>query len=206
MRTVCSVLACVFAVGIAGVAQQKPQPTSTPQKTIEAPVASPPSEAPKPLVPLKVQILLTRFKGEKKVSSLPYLLGVTANDGMRTSLRMGVDVPVMTTTFKGPDSIPQPASWSYRSVGTNIDCRADSVLTEVYKLQITVADSSIHLEPSQAATAERRAVAADVPAFRSFNSTFTVLMRDGQTTQYTSAVDPVNGEVMKIDVTLTVIK
>ena len=45
-----------------------------------------------------------------------------------------------------------------------------------------------------------------MPAFRSFKSNFTVLLRDGQTTQYTSAVDPVSGEVMKIDVTLNVIK
>jgi len=41
---------------------------------------------------------------------------------------------------------------------------------------------------------------------RSFNSSFQVLLRDGQTNQYTSATDPVTGEVTKIDVTLNVLK
>ena len=46
----------------------------------------------------------------------------------------------------------------------------------------------------------------DVPSFRNFNSAFTALLRDGQTMQYTSATDPVSGEVMKIDVTAAVMK
>jgi hypothetical protein len=32
------------------------------------------------------------------------------------------------------------------------------------------------------------------------------MLRDGQSTQYTAATDPVSGEVLKIDVTLTVVK
>ncbi len=188
MRIIPVVVACVIAAGSTAGAQNILQP-----------------EKPGPLTPLKVQIVLTRLKGDKKISSLPYQLGVTANDGSKTSLRMGVDVPVMMTGFKTvPDPGQQPVSWSYRNVGTNIDCRADSAASDSYKLQITVSDSSIHLEPRDGA--QKGAIATDVPAFRSFNSTFTVLMRDGQTTQYTSAVDPINGEVTKIDVTLTVMK
>jgi hypothetical protein len=185
MRIIPVVLACVIAVGTAAGAQDKPPR---------------PSEAPE-LVPVKVQIVLTRLKGDKKISSLPYQIGVTANDGLKTSLRMGIEVPVMTTVLQGQAA----PSWNYRSVGTNIDCRADSVSGGAIKLSITVSDSSIHLE-SQAGTAAKGPVAGEVPAFRTFNATFTVLMRDGQTTQYTSAVDPVNGEVMKIDVTLNVMK
>jgi hypothetical protein len=45
-----------------------------------------------------------------------------------------------------------------------------------------------------------------MPMFRSFNSSFQALLRDGQTTQYVSATDPVSGEVMKIDVTLNLLK
>jgi hypothetical protein len=188
MKIIPVVVACVIAAGSTVVAQDILQP-----------------EKPRTLTPLKVQIVLTRLKADKKISSLPYQLGVTANDGSKTSLRMGVDVPVMVTTVKtGPDSAPQPTSWNYRSVGTNIDCRADSAASDSFRLQITVSDSSIHLEPRDGA--QKGVIAADVPAFRSFNSTFTVLMRDGQTTQYTSAVDPINGEVTKIDVTMTVMK
>jgi hypothetical protein len=121
---------------------------------------------------------------------------------------MGVEVPVMTTVFSGGSnsaSIPQ-TSFNYRNVGTNIDCRADSVSADVIKLSITVTDSTVHLESTKTGAGEKSGVLSDVPAFRQFNSTFTVLMRDGQTTQHTSAVDPINGEVMKIDVTLNVVK
>ena len=44
---------------------------------------------------------------------------------------------------------------------------------------------------------------AGIPAFRSFTSTFNVLLKDGQTAQHTAATDPVSGEVLRVDVTLT---
>ena len=77
MRTVFIVLACTVALAASGSAQQKP--------TAGAPVPEKPAVAPappeaKPLVPVKVQLVLSRFKGEKKVSSLPYVLGVAANE------------------------------------------------------------------------------------------------------------------------------
>jgi hypothetical protein len=73
----------------------------------------------------------------------------------------------------------------------------------VFQLTVTVSDSSVALD-----TQKRPAtgVVPDIPSFRSFNSSFTALLRDGQTVQYTSATDPVTGEVMKIDVTLNVMK
>ncbi len=49
-------------------------------------------------VPLKVQFTLSRFKGEQKISSTPYMLGVLSN-GQKTSLRVGTQVPVVMTTF-----------------------------------------------------------------------------------------------------------
>ena len=44
------------------------------------------------------------------------------------------------------------------------------------------------------------------PAFRNFNSTFTMVMKDGQTGQSTSVTDPVSGQVIKLDATLNVQK
>lgn len=201
MRTVCTVLACVLMVGTAGSAQPKPDATARPQE--KPPVASAaPSEQPKPLVPLKVQIVLSRFKGEKKIGSLPYVLGVTANEEVFTNLRMGIDVPVGR---KGDPAI----GISYRSVGTNIDCQARSVSGDYFKLAVRVEDTSVLAEAadnSASKAAEPTVILGDMPAFRSFKSNFTVLLRDGQTSQHTSAVDPISGEVMKIDVTLNVMK
>jgi hypothetical protein len=44
------------------------------------------------------------------------------------------------------------------------------------------------------------------PWLQSFRSSQTLILKDCQTTQYTTATDKVSGEVVKIDVTLTVVK
>ena len=164
-------------------------------------------------MPLKVTVTLSRYQGDKRVSSMPYAMGVTASGygpGPKTTLRMGVDVPVTQTVFSGPATDGKPAppvsSYSYRGVGTNIDCGAtyDEANAGIFQLTLTVSDSSIGLDASKKTGAP--AVAPDIPSFRNFNSSFTALLRDGQTTQYTSATDPVTGEVMKIDVTVNLMK
>ena len=160
-------------------------------------------------VPLKVTVVLSRFQGDKKISSMPYVLGVMASGwgpGPKTTLRMGVNVPVAQTVF-GPGSgdnksVPM-SSYTYRDVGTNIDCGAtfDEAVPGLFQLAVTVSDSSVGLD-----TAKGGGAAPNVPSFRNFNSSFTALLRDGQTMQYTSATDPVSGDVMKIDVTAAVMK
>ena len=44
------------------------------------------------------------------------------------------------------------------------------------------------------------------PLFRTFNATLDPILRDGQTIQAIASTDPVSGEVVKIDVTLNVVK
>jgi hypothetical protein len=157
-------------------------------------------------VPLKVQLVVSRYSGEKKVSSVPYILSVVANDNDKTSLRMGVDVPVPVTVFGGAKdnaSIPT-TSYNYRSIGTNIDCTARTVDGAVFKLDLGVSDTSLFLTDKQGGA--NTVPLPGIPAFRSFTSTFNVLLRDGQTAQHTSATDSVSGEVLRVDVTLTVLK
>jgi hypothetical protein len=157
-------------------------------------------------VPLKVTVALSRYRGEKRISNLPYMLGVTAN-GTKTTLRMGVDVPVAQTVFQGVEGKSAPtASYNYRPVGTNIDCTAFSsnAAPGLFELAITISDSSVGLDTPE--KSDKTGIVANVPTFRNFNSSFSILLRDGQTTQYTSATDPVTGEVTKVDVTLNVLK
>jgi hypothetical protein len=191
MRTVAPILAFVIAAGATPLAQEKPQ-TPPPREKPSAASARP-SESPRPTIPLRVQIVLSRFKGDKKIASFPYTLSLTSND--RTNLRMGIDVPVATGGV----------GHAYRSVGTNIDCIANFAPGDAYKLNITVEDSSIHLD-AKATDSASTPVAQDVPAFRTFKTSFGLILRDGQSGQYTSAVDPISGEVLKIDVTLNVLK
>ena len=49
-------------------------------------------------------------------------------------------------------------------------------------------------------------VASGNPILRNFDADFRLLFKDGETIQSTLATDPVSGRVMKVDVTLTVVK
>jgi hypothetical protein len=151
-----------------------------------------------PLVPLKVQLVVSRNNGDKKISSLPYTLWVTANDKRATSVRMGVEVPV-TTTVTSKEGVASQ-SYSYRSVGTNIDCQATSA-DGVFNLEIKLNDSSLGFDSKESGQA-----AKGIPAFRNFTGNFSILLKDGQTAQYASATDPVSGETLKVDVTINVLK
>jgi hypothetical protein len=44
------------------------------------------------------------------------------------------------------------------------------------------------------------------PVIRNFNASNNLVLRDGQTRQFTAAADRVTGEVIKVDVTLKVAK
>lgn len=146
------------------------------------------------LVPLKLELVLTRTQGEKKVSSLPYVLWITANEPTKTSLRIGVEVPVPSGD----------KSFHYRPVGTNIDCSAVTAADDFYRISLTLNESSVHLRGRGPKDSDPTTVAG--PSFQSFTANFTILLRDGQTAQYTSATDSVSGEVLRVDATLNVIK
>lgn len=156
------------------------------------------------LVPLKVTLVLSRFQGEKKISSLPYTLLVTV--GNLTRLRMGTQVPVPTTVIsQSKDATTTPVqSYNYKDVGTNIDCSASSGEDGTYKVTLVVADSSVYFPDKTEAMVASSTTGA--PAFRSFNASVDVVLRDGQTVQYTSVVDPVSGQTIKLEATLNVQK
>jgi hypothetical protein len=147
--------------------------------------------------PLKLQIVYARYQGEKKVSSVPYTLSVNA-DERSARLRMGVQVPITT---QGKDGV----STQYRDVGNNIDCSARTVEGDRFRLECTFEQSSLY-----SSEGERRAGGDGAqlvsPMIRNFRSEANLTLRDGQTVQHTAATDPVSGEVIKIDVTLNVVK
>jgi hypothetical protein len=149
-------------------------------------------------VPLKIQLVISRHNGDKKISSLPYTLWVTANEKRMTSVRMGVQVPVPTSMITKEGVLP---SYNYRDVGTNIDCLAQGPIDGLYNLEIKLNDSSVSFDPKESGQTLK-----GVAAFRNFTSNFSILVRDGQTAQYASATDPLSGETVKVDVTINVLK
>jgi Bacterial type II and III secretion system protein len=184
-------VAIVFALSVSVAAQDGQSPPSAPSRP-----------APSAPVGLKVSLVFSRVQGDKKISSLPYTLFVTAND-QRTSVRLGSQIPVPTTMVSDKGSVP---SYQYRDLGTNIDCAANSAADGAYRLIITMEDSSVYYpDESDSATRSTTAVTR-APAFRNFKSTFTLLVRDGQTVQSTAVTDPVSGQTIKIDATVNVQK
>jgi hypothetical protein len=156
----------------------------------------------KPIVPLKVQIVISRYQGEKKISSLPYSFVVNAN-AAKTSIRLGSQVPILSVTPANKGEVPPFSGFQYKDVGTSIDCSAMTQDDGRFRLDITVVDSSVYGEDQVAPSMPKM---ANAPTFRSFSSTNTLIVKDSQSMQYPTATDKVNDEVTKIDVTMNVLK
>ena len=45
-------------------------------------------------MPLEVQVVISRYQGDKRVSSMPYVLVVNANAQAAIELNMGAEVPI----------------------------------------------------------------------------------------------------------------
>ena len=171
------VLSGLFGASTVAAQQAQPAPSTAPAP---APVPAPAPERAVtsrqpfgPLVPLDMQVVVSRYQGDKRVSSLPYSLAVNANDLVVSSLRMGARVPVP----RGATAPPGLPPIEYQSIGTNIDCFARTMDDGRFQVNIVIEDSSIY-----------------------------AVLRDGQTRQFTAATDRVNGEVVRIEVTLRVVK
>ena len=186
-------LAIAIAIGSTSMAilvAQAPVNQESPQLQKTAPAT------PKPPTPLKITVVISRWQGEKKTASLPFTLSVNADDPRGSStLRMGESVPVPQQATSGPNA--PVVSYSYRQVGTNIDSQAKSVDDNRFAVMVAIEDSQIFTDAAKP---------SGLPSFQSFNSTMNIILKDGQTTQYTTATDKINGEVVKVDVTLNVVR
>jgi hypothetical protein len=149
-----------------------------------------------PMEPLKVTVTISRFEGEKKTASLPFVLWVnTGKDG--GGIRMSSDVPIPTTMTSATGE--KSTSYTYRSLGTNIDCSATALGNGLYRLSLTVEDSQVF----RTAAIQADGVRASIQTFRANNQP---ILRDGQSVQFAVATDKTSGEVIKLDVTLNLVK
>jgi len=190
--TLLSAFVAAAALAAPGRAQDTPKPD-----TVKAPEAARPAERRVSGAMLRVQVVLSRFQGERKLGSLPYTFNVTV-EGRSVRVRMGVETPVAVATAT--------TSFQYRNVGTNIDCSAREVGSDGrYQLMLTVENSSSVAGGAESSGLSEGKTAA-APLFRTFNATLDPVLRDGQSVQAIASTDPVTGEVVKIDVTLNVVK
>ena len=102
---------------------------------------------------------------------------------------MGSQIPIALPGNQGP-------SFEYKNVGTNIDCSATSTDDGRFQVYVSIEDTSVmERRPSDSA-----------PTLRTFLTRNSVVLKDGQSSQYTAAADKTTGEVVKVDVTLNVEK
>jgi Flp pilus assembly secretin CpaC len=171
---------------------QNPAPAAAKQES-----AKPAEPARSGITPLRLQLILTRYQGEKKISSLPYSLAVSLG-GPPVRFRMGADLPYSTSA----DGTKTP-SYAFRTVGVAIDVTGQLMVDPgLYKMDISVSDSSV----ASSNQVQGSPTVTGAPLFRSFNTNGTVLLRDGQTTQLATVADPITGETLRVDVTITVVK
>jgi hypothetical protein len=151
---------------------------------------------------LRVDLILAEYSGEKKISSLPYTIYVGVGDTNHPtpgqSIRMGVRVPIATNA--------EGNQFNYESVGTNIDCRASAEADGRYRIEVTIDRSSIYSPDEGGSSGEQVRISGGHPIMRSFNSRFDLGLRDGEAGEGISATDPFNGHVLKVSVTIHVVK
>jgi hypothetical protein len=148
---------------------------------------------------LRIQVVLARYDGDKKVSSMPNELWVNLSDDPKAaneaSLRVGVQVPVNvqannTTTV------------AFKDVGNRIDCNVIPQPDGRYRVSVRVGQSSV--DSALKSTGEPGKPGN--PMLRDFSYEFTLVLRDGQTVQAGTATDPLTGETLKVSLTLNVVR
>jgi hypothetical protein len=181
--TLVFVAACMCAVRVSA---QEPSPPAPPART------------------LQVEVTISRSAGAKVLSSTPYTMLVIAGD--RVSTRNQIKLPVQSATFIQTGDKPGPVpSWTYQDVGTSIDCNSRVEPGGSFRISLTVSDTSVY--PSNDQVPQKTAASfGALPSVRSFSSSNSAVLRDGQSAEFTVATDRLTGEVVKVAVKLTVVK
>ena len=197
-------LVVVIVAGAPAAFAQSAQPAP-------AATAKPPLES----VPVQVDVVLTRWQGDKKISSLPFVLisTATARGGSNASIRMGVDVPIGSSTSNATQTTGAQTNSTravettktemvFRNVGTDVDSRVSRTDERSFEVYINLRDSAIFSSD----VSKPLATIADPTAFRMFTASNSLPMIDGQTRLFGLGTDKITGETVRVEVKLTVLK
>ncbi len=151
--------------------------------------------------PVKVQIVFTEYEGEKRISSMPYSFMVITDERVggnySTSLRTGVRIPI---EVDGKDQ-----KTTYMDVGSNIDCGIRTEDDGRFHVYLIFDRSALY--PNKSSEGERLVAAPNgQPLVRQFRTSENLILRDGQTSENIMSTDPLNGHVIRVSVTINVLK
>ena len=181
-----------------GFAQDKPRSEEKPRA--EAPGTT----------SVRVQVVFSEMEGAKVTKSLPYSMYVNATNaselrpGGWAKLRIGSKVPVYTGTAAG--------TVNYIDVGTNIDARAANAGDGHFLLALTLerswveGDVTVPVTKSDSSQAVTTIGHFPEPIIRQFKSELDLKLREGQPIESALAADPLSGKILRVEITLTVVK
>jgi len=157
------------------------------------------------LASLKVQVVFTEYEGDKKLKSLPYSFLVstrTRDSKPEAKIRVGNRVPVYTGGEHG--------SMTYMDVGTNIDSWAECVAPGQYRvflyLERSWVEGNVSVPVERTATGDSHASQFAQPIIRQYKAELTPILRDGQSLETSLATDPLSGRIVKLEVSISVLK
>ena len=156
----------------------------------------------KPNISVKVQIVVSEYDGEKKISSMPYsFISVTdekTGGHYITTLRTGVRMPI---EIDGKDQ-----KTTYFDMGSNIDCGISTTDDDRYRVYLAFERSTLYpgggAQDEKAQTSRTNAQ----PLIRQFKTSENMILKDGQTLESVVSTDPLNGHTLRMSVAINVMK
>jgi len=169
-------------------------------KPVQAPVAAPPMMKPMAdyeAANVKVEVTITYQVGSGK--PVQRTASLTVADQGRGSLRSGTQVAVPQTTFQpaatGAPATPPMTSYSYKSVGLNVDANRVSVLGNRARMDLNVEFSAVDEKPTTLPS-------GSYPVFPTFSQNLTLVLESGKEVVVGQSSDVVDNQERKQTVTV----
>jgi Flp pilus assembly secretin CpaC len=158
----------------------------------EAAEAQPPEE---PQTLLRLDVVMTRSKGDAVVARLPYsMLLNTGGDVAR--VYGGIQLPIVVQ-HQGSNTV------MFKNAGGNVSARAWALDDHRFKLALSTELGGVY--PANGDTASEATEGPPAaPVLRSFSTEATVTLGDGESTRLSDSADPITGETVRTEVTLHV--
>jgi hypothetical protein len=160
------------------------------------------SEKAKLVTPVKIQVVLSEYDGERKITNLPYSFLIDSEGGLSTPystfMRVGVRVPVPGGGKEGQTS--------FVDVGSNIDCGVKTEDDGRFTVRLSFERSSLYFQGRGDEKGTIKTLDSGQPYIPTIRAQSLVVLKDGQTLEALTATDPLNGHVFRINVTLNVQK
>jgi Flp pilus assembly secretin CpaC len=146
---------------------------------------------------LRLEVVMTRSKGDTVIARLPYSMLVTTG-GSYARVYGGIQLPILVR-HEGSNTM------MFKNAGTNVSARAWTLEDGRFKVELETELGGVYPTNGETAAAEAEGT-PPAPVLRSFSTTATITLRDGQSTLLSDSADPITGETARTEVTLHVVK